>query len=106
MVMDISLIFDIYGSSFLGLSVCGDDSEILRHSCGYLTDCSESSNHFCVGAASVVKSLIHNVHLDFCRSLCFALHYSMDVRWPFGRKKYEKVFEKKNRPLKNQRTTI
>lgn len=22
--------------------MCGDDSEILRHSCGYLTDCSES----------------------------------------------------------------
>ena len=62
------------------------DSEILRHSCGYLTDCSESCNHFCVSAASVVKGLIHCVHLAFCRSLCFALHYSMEVRRPFGRK--------------------
>ena len=86
MVIAISFIFDIYCPSFLGLSVCDDDSEILRHSCGYLTDCSESSNHFCVSAASVVKSPIHDVHLAFCRSPCFALHYSMEVRWPFGRK--------------------
>ena len=86
MVIAISFIFYIYCFSFLGLSVCGDDSEIFRHSCGYLADCSESSNHFCVSTASVVKSPIHNVHLTFCRSLCFALHYSMEVRWPFGRK--------------------
>ena len=44
--------------------------------------------------------------LPFCRSLCFALHYSMEVRLPFGRKNIRNFFEKKNRPLKNQRTTI
>ncbi len=45
-------------------------------------------------------------NLAFCRSLCFALHYSMEVRLPFGRKNIRNFFEKKNRPLKNQRTTI
>nr|DAD76410.1 MAG TPA: hypothetical protein [Siphoviridae sp. ctP6p7]DAN73880.1 MAG TPA: hypothetical protein [Caudoviricetes sp.] len=95
MVIAISLIFDIYCSSFLGLSVCGDDSEILRHSCGYLTDCGESCNHFCVSAASIVKSLFHDVHLAFCRSLCFALHYSMEVRLPFGRKNIKKFLKRK-----------
>ena len=88
-VIAISFIFDICCSSFLGLSLCGDDSEILRHSCGYLTDCCEGSNYFCVSIVSVVKGLIHGVHLAFCRSLCFALHYSMEVRWPFGRKNIE-----------------
>lgn len=61
----------------------------------YLTDCSESSNHFCVSAASVVKSLFHDVHLAFCRSLCFALHYSMEVRLPFGRKNIKKFLKRK-----------
>nr|DAQ74246.1 MAG TPA: hypothetical protein [Caudoviricetes sp.] len=86
MVIAISFIFDICCSSFLRLSVCGDESKIFRHSCGYLTDCRKSSNYFCVSAASGVKGLIHCVHLAFCRSLCFALHYSMEVRWSFGRK--------------------
>ena len=95
MVIDISLIFDIYCFSFLGLSMCGDDSESPRYSCGYMTDCSESSNHFCVSVASVVKSLIHDVHLAFCRSLCFDLHYSMEVRWLFGRKNIKTFLKRK-----------
>ena len=53
------------------------------------------SNHFCVSAASVVKSLFHDVHLAFCRSLCFALHYSMEVRLPFGRKNIKKFLKRK-----------
>lgn len=73
----------------------GDKSEILRHSCGYLTDCREGSNYFCVSIASVVKGLIHGVHLAFCRSLCFALHYSMEVRWSFGRKIIESFLKRK-----------
>lgn len=54
-----------------------------------------ASNHFCVSAASVVKSLFHDVHLAFCRSLCFALHYSMEVRLPFGRKNIKKFLKRK-----------
>ncbi len=46
-------------------------------------------------AASVVKGLIHCVHLAFCRSLCFALHYSMEVRWLFGRKIIKKFLKRK-----------
>lgn len=95
MVIAISYIFDIYCSSFLGLSVCGDDTEILRHSCGYMAYCSESCNHFCVSIASVVKGLINCVHLAFCRSLCFALHYSMEVRWSFGRKVIKSFLKRK-----------
>lgn len=41
-------------SSFLGLYVCGDASEILCYFCGYLTECSESSNYFCIRLASVL----------------------------------------------------
>ena len=55
MVIAISLIFDIYVFSFLGLSVCGDDFEILRHSCEYLTDCSESSCRF---ICHIIKSAL------------------------------------------------
>ena len=45
--------------------MCGDDSEILRHSCGYLTDCSESSNRLGFGIQGAAVGLSHVVHLLF-----------------------------------------
>jgi len=51
-------------SSFLGLSCCGEDFKVYRHSCGYLADCRKNFNRFKVGIAFVI-SLLHDAHLRF-----------------------------------------
>lgn len=74
-VAAISLILLIVFSSFLGLSLCGEDTHIPCQSAGYDADCGQDLNHFCIVAAVVVIGLLHGVHLHSARRfvLCLTL---------------------------------
>ena len=51
--------------SFLGLSLCGEDTHVPCHSCGYLTDSNEDFNHLGFGIHGAAVGLSHVVHLLF-----------------------------------------
>ncbi len=64
MVCAISLILLMMFSSFLGLTLCGKDSELPRQPCGYMADRIQHFDDFCIRRTLVACS----VHVVYLRS--------------------------------------